>query len=328
MFLFNIEQDVFSRKSLTHQQCCRCHRTQLEERSALTVLQLAAISVLPLRARQEHYCRYCYQITPQSRLPLSSAGAVRLLRHTIGLLLLLWFCHSVWQDWKQEKIVEQAVLSDPIVHDHYLIDYGRFTNLVSPDNLTQQVYLVGKAVNVDKDNVVILLSNYRYTEKRHLKQAIQLDNLLIHNYFGETVITLPRERLITLRENDAIYQAVRPKNLAIFGGLVMRQEKPPVQVGYQPNINNQKAISWYQDGNFDEAFKQFLLAAEDGHAWSQYNLAQMYQDGEGTPVNLERARYWYQQASEQGISDATASLTALTTEKSLTEQDTRSYLSQ
>ena len=49
-----------------------------------------------------------------------------------------------------------------------------------------------------------------------------------------------------------------------------------------------KAVRWYR------------LAAEQGHAYAQYNLGLMYRQGEGVPQDDAEAVRWYRLAAEQG----------------------------
>jgi TPR repeat protein len=57
----------------------------------------------------------------------------------------------------------------------------------------------------------------------------------------------------------------------------------------------------YESGDYATAFQKFKLLAEQGHTSIQYNLGQMYRDGEGVPVNGETAVKWYRLAAEQGM---------------------------
>ena len=50
--------------------------------------------------------------------------------------------------------------------------------------------------------------------------------------------------------------------------------------------------NWYQE------------EAEKGDKVAQYNLGCLYERGEGTEKNLEKAFYWYQKAADNGHSDA------------------------
>src|SRR5687767_4482011 len=56
----------------------------------------------------------------------------------------------------------------------------------------------------------------------------------------------------------------------------------------------------------------------NGNIELQYNLALLYENGEGTEKNLEKAFYWYQKAAENGYIDAQYNLALLhDTEKNL-----------
>jgi hypothetical protein len=57
-----------------------------------------------------------------------------------------------------------------------------------------------------------------------------------------------------------------------------------------------------------EAVKWYQLAAEQGAASAQYNLALMYATGEGVPEDDAEAVKWYQLAAEQGDAQAQTNL--------------------
>ena len=46
------------------------------------------------------------------------------------------------------------------------------------------------------------------------------------------------------------------------------------------------------------AFHWYRKAAENGDIDAQFNLANLYRQGEGTEKNLEKAFYWYQKVAE------------------------------
>lgn len=50
----------------------------------------------------------------------------------------------------------------------------------------------------------------------------------------------------------------------------------------------------------EKAFSCFLKAAEKGHTRAMVNLAALYKYGKGTSLDLEKAKFWYNLASEQG----------------------------
>ena len=63
-------------------------------------------------------------------------------------------------------------------------------------------------------------------------------------------------------------------------------------------------VDAYQAGDYKTALKEFRPLAEQGLADAQYNLAWMYEHGEGVTQDYKKALKWYQLAVEQG--DATA----------------------
>jgi TPR repeat protein len=48
----------------------------------------------------------------------------------------------------------------------------------------------------------------------------------------------------------------------------------------------------------------FRIAAEQGYATAQHNLALMYENGEGVPQNYSEAAKWYHMAADQGNPDS------------------------
>ena len=55
---------------------------------------------------------------------------------------------------------------------------------------------------------------------------------------------------------------------------------------------------------FAQDFNNIMKAAEQGDAFAQYSLAYMYDNGEGTLKDLNKAFYWYSKAAEQGVANA------------------------
>lgn len=58
-------------------------------------------------------------------------------------------------------------------------------------------------------------------------------------------------------------------------------------------------------GDNEKALSTFVpLAETSDHAYAQYFLGRMYQDGRGVTQNSETAAQWYRKAAEKGIADA------------------------
>lgn len=61
-----------------------------------------------------------------------------------------------------------------------------------------------------------------------------------------------------------------------------------------------------QDEHFVKLFEVNQRFAQAGSKEGQFKLAEMYEQGLGTPADLEKARFWYEQAAGQGHEEAAA----------------------
>ena len=65
-----------------------------------------------------------------------------------------------------------------------------------------------------------------------------------------------------------------------------------------------KGVAAAQAGDFATALKEWKPLAEDGDSAAQYNLALMYNNGDGVPQDYKEAVKWYTLAAEQGVAVA------------------------
>jgi len=70
-------------------------------------------------------------------------------------------------------------------------------------------------------------------------------------------------------------------------------------------------IAAYEANNLPLAYQEFLAAAEEGHADSQYNVGLMYEQGIGVEKDEKEAVAWYGQSAAQGNSAAQYNLGVL-----------------
>jgi len=73
------------------------------------------------------------------------------------------------------------------------------------------------------------------------------------------------------------------------------------------------AVSNYNKGNYNTAFKEFKHLAEQGNIGAQTNLGMMYEHGTGTPKDYKQAAYWYRMSAKQGGAAAQYNLGVLYT---------------
>ena len=63
--------------------------------------------------------------------------------------------------------------------------------------------------------------------------------------------------------------------------------------------------NWYdREQNYQEAFKWYKRAAENGDYIAQYNIAGMYMNSRGVEENFFEAFKWYEKSAENGYSKA------------------------
>jgi TPR repeat protein len=70
-------------------------------------------------------------------------------------------------------------------------------------------------------------------------------------------------------------------------------------------------ITALQANNMPLAFKEFLAAANEGHADSQFNVGVMYEQGTGVGKNEKEAFLWYGKSASQGNAAAQFNLGVL-----------------
>lgn len=79
----------------------------------------------------------------------------------------------------------------------------------------------------------------------------------------------------------------------------------------EENANFQAGIAAYQANNLSLAYKEFLTAAQAGHADSQFNVALMYEQGIGVAKDEKEAVVWYGKSAAQDNSAAQYNLGVL-----------------
>ncbi|WP_087972061.1 tetratricopeptide repeat protein [Oceanobacillus rekensis] len=77
---------------------------------------------------------------------------------------------------------------------------------------------------------------------------------------------------------------------------------------YAANHLGQEA---FEQDNGEEALYWFQMAADRQDALGKFNLGYCYESGTGTPMNIKKAKYWYQQAALLGDKEAKAKLKEL-----------------
>jgi TPR repeat protein len=91
------------------------------------------------------------------------------------------------------------------------------------------------------------------------------------------------------------------------------ETQPETQAKENPQAvaNFEAGIAAYQANDLPLAYNEFLAAAREGHADSQFNLALMYEQGIGTAKDEKEAVVWYGKSAAQGNAAAQFNLGVL-----------------
>ena len=68
--------------------------------------------------------------------------------------------------------------------------------------------------------------------------------------------------------------------------------------------NLQQAASLLDDGQYEPAYKIYVALAQSDDPVAQYNLGLIFKNGLGREKNVEQANFWFQQAANQGLTQA------------------------
>ena len=74
---------------------------------------------------------------------------------------------------------------------------------------------------------------------------------------------------------------------------------------------NNVAFLLVSEEKFEEAFRHYALAADQGYTSGEQGLGICYSCGQGTEVDLSKARYWFERAAAKGYQKAIDELALL-----------------
>ncbi len=99
------------------------------------------------------------------------------------------------------------------------------------------------------------------------------------------------------------YQGAKHHNSNVYNEDREGEDDPGIlKDARQGNVGAQFAYGMiqFQKGNYNEAAKWYLKAANQNHQRARYELAKMYVIGRGVPVNYKRAYFLFAISEDQG----------------------------
>ncbi|MCF6440983.1 hypothetical protein L1077_16220 [Pseudoalteromonas luteoviolacea] len=229
----------------------------------------------------------------------------------IALVIIGVCAHWIIQHQRTQQI-QYSWLESPKVDDVIMVNIGRMQS----DRVYQPQYRIAQVIAVSDTKLTLKQGRYTYGRKRDAKRAIQLDNLMLDDYFQIDPWHIPRTQIMPYYQSGAIYAAYRPNDIYVMGGIVKQRAIPhfPKHQRAAFSADNNQGVSFYQRGDFVSAREFFELAAKNKDQWGMYNLATMLIAAEGGEQDLQRGFELLKNAHAQGnikAKDALNSLCAL-----------------
>ena len=307
MLMIDLDSDHFpiEANELVKSTCPKCNKAILRYRGEIRYLSFLSLPVFPFAKHQQKYCPRCHKSIERQDLSHKVVPIHRLFTKFVGSVLIIailayWYLHNA-----ENKKLELAYLTQPAVNDVWILNTTKMLKQTSQND----IYQVAQVITTSDQDIKLKLSLMDFLSVSRAVKSIRLDYLMLNGYFDNEPLLLAKKDLLQLKQIGVIESAHRPKNLTLFGGLVMQPNllRMPV-IKYRPNPLNQEAIWLFQTGNYKEAALLFEEAAKQGNAWAQFNLAGMYFEGQGVDENHDLARLYLEQAAAQGHSNAEKAL--------------------
>ena len=89
---------------------------------------------------------------------------------------------------------------------------------------------------------------------------------------------------------------------------ILHTEKKKLAALEENFVTGIKALNAYTNEDYSRAFFLYRPLAENGDASAQYKLGLMYENGQGTKRDMEKAREWYEKAAANGDEEAKEAL--------------------
>lgn len=295
MLFFNIKTDALTHSKAIAHDCDGIK--EVNYTSKVKSLHFGLLPLFPFYISQNAQDLSNHQVQAAPKYAFNAQILWLLSQKFIGLVLFIICLSWWWQNFQAQAKHELSIANNPRVNDFFFLDLSKYLN----EEYYQKRVLAAKVVEVTDTDISWVLSRYNFSRERDLVISARSDNFVQSGYFHRDVETLTKETVRSLFEQGVIYQALRPKSDKLFGGFVIKPSKPKTQyTGFSVNADNNTGIMLYQSRDFEAALAAFIQAAEQGDAWGQFNLAEMYLAGEGTKVDEEQAIYWLSQAAKQG----------------------------
>ncbi len=128
--------------------------------------------------------------------------------------------------------------------------------------------------------------------------------IIFMNAFIDEQNKLARTKIETAEKNVLVEQKVETPITDFEPNKKIEVLQSPSATVLSAEEEHLKGCSEYRKQNFQLAYSFFNSAAKKNHKLAQYNLGCLFKNGEGTPQDLKMAIFWFEQAKNNGYSEA------------------------
>ena len=193
----------------------------------------------------------------------------------------------------------------------------------------------------DSGQLYVALSRVRRITDLYLERPIEYTDLQTSYVVKDFYSRIQAESNRSLLLPSYPVTSEEMKKFKAWWSRILKQRKLTGQNKQEEDLENDATVEGYDD-NFDsqnlnkigdkyflqeryeEAFKYYKDAAEQGDAVAQNKLGYMYENGCGVPENYDTAMKWHQKAKKQGHVDAFADIGHLISYRKSVENETYS----
>jgi hypothetical protein len=133
------------------------------------------------------------------------------------VLLCAGLMLSSWHDNKITKMVVQK----PLRNDFFFVDYFA----IDDNSDARYRYVPMRVIAVKENSLVFKVGNMGQTKRLSPTKHVKSDRALHKNYYRKDTLELSLLQIAELYTSNAIYAAVRPRNIFINGWVVMNQSE-------------------------------------------------------------------------------------------------------
>jgi hypothetical protein len=133
------------------------------------------------------------------------------------VLVVLLCAGLMLSSWHNDRVTKMVV-EQPKRNDFFFVDYFA----IDDDSDAKYRYVPMRVIEINDESIVFKVGNVGQRTKLSPTKHVKADRAMHKNYYRKDTLELSQAQITQLFESDAIYAAVRPRNIFINGWVVMK----------------------------------------------------------------------------------------------------------